>query len=111
MLYPEDWIHMKVEAVRFFRPLVTIYQIRDITSQKTYNNLKFDNYVSFNRSTLSELRSSYVPEYPVQVDFAQVGIECVYTVEIHLTGRWLSGSPIIRTSLPLRVNLLRFLQN
>jgi hypothetical protein len=54
MLYPEDWIHMKVEVVRFFRPLVTIYQTRDITSQKIYNNLKFikfDKYVSFNRPT------------------------------------------------------------
>jgi hypothetical protein len=71
---------MEVETAGFFRPLVTIYQIHDITSKKTYNNLKFikfDNYVSFNRQTLSELRNSYVPEDPVQVEFAQVGIECV----------------------------------
>jgi len=32
---------MEVETAGFFRPLVTIYQIHDITSRKTYNNLKF----------------------------------------------------------------------
>ena len=71
---------MKVEAVRFSKPLVTIYQIRHITSQKTYNNSKFiefDNYVSLNRPILYELRNSYFPEDPAQVEFAQVGIECV----------------------------------
>ena len=114
MSYPEEWIHIKVEAVRFFRPLLTIYQISDITSQKTYSILKFirfDNYFSFNRPTHSELRNSYVPEDPAQVEFAQAGIECVYTVELHLTGRWLSESPISWTSLLLRISLSRFLQN
>ena len=32
-------------------------------------------------------------------------------VELHLFGRWLSESPIIRTDLALRVNLSRILQN
>jgi len=27
------------------------------------------------------------------------------TVELHLSGRWLSGSPIIRKGLTLRVNI------
>ena len=31
------------------------------------------------------------------------------TVELHLSGRWLSGSPIIRIGLALRVNLSRIL--
>jgi hypothetical protein len=74
-------MHMEVEAARFFKPLVTISQICGITSQKTFNNLdviRFDNYVSFNRPALSELRNSYVPEDPAQVEFAQVGIQCVF---------------------------------
>jgi len=33
------------------------------------------------------------------------------TVEFHLFGRWLTGSPIIRIGLALRVNLSRILQN
>jgi hypothetical protein len=33
------------------------------------------------------------------------------TVELHLPGRWLSGSPIIWIGLDLRVNLSRILQN
>ena len=32
-------------------------------------------------------------------------------VELHLSGRWLSGSPIIRTCLDLRVNLSGILEN
>ena len=32
-------------------------------------------------------------------------------VQLHLSGRWLSGSPIIRAGLPLRVNLSTVLQN
>jgi len=35
----------------------------------------------------------------------------VYTVELHLSGRWLSGPPIIRTGLVLPVNLSRILHN
>jgi len=33
------------------------------------------------------------------------------TVELHLSGRWLAGSPIIRFGLALRVNLSRIQQN
>jgi hypothetical protein len=33
------------------------------------------------------------------------------TVELHLAGRWLSGSAIIRNGLALRVNVSRILQN
>jgi len=33
------------------------------------------------------------------------------TVALHLSGRWLSGSPIILFGLSLRVNLWRILQN
>jgi len=33
------------------------------------------------------------------------------TAELHLSGRWLSVSPIIRIGLALRVNLSRILQN
>ena len=33
------------------------------------------------------------------------------TVGLHLFGRWLSVSPIIRIILALRVNLFRILQN
>jgi hypothetical protein len=69
---------MEVKAARFFKPLVTIYQTCGITSQKTCNKLeviRFDSYISFNRPTLSELRNSYVPDDPAQVDFTQVGIE------------------------------------
>ena len=33
------------------------------------------------------------------------------TVELHLSGRWLSGSPVIRTGLFFRVNMSRILQN
>jgi len=33
------------------------------------------------------------------------------TVNLHLSGLWLSGSPIIRISLALWVNLSRILQN
>jgi hypothetical protein len=29
-----------------------------------------------------------------------------YTVELHLSGRWLSGSPIVRLGLALRVHFL-----
>jgi len=36
---------------------------------------------------------------------------CKITAELHLSGRWLSGSPIIRIDLALRVNLSRILQN
>jgi hypothetical protein len=32
------------------------------------------------------------------------------TVEIHSSGRWLSGTPIIRIGLALRLNLSRILQ-
>jgi len=32
------------------------------------------------------------------------------TVEFHLSGRWWSGSPIIRIGLALRINLLGILQ-
>jgi len=35
----------------------------------------------------------------------------VSTVELHLSGCWLCGSPIIQSSLTLQVNLLRILQN
>jgi len=33
------------------------------------------------------------------------------TVELHFSGRWLSGSPIIWTDLALRVSLSRILLN
>jgi hypothetical protein len=33
------------------------------------------------------------------------------TVEVQLLGLWLSGTPIIRIGLALRVNLSRILQN
>ena len=33
------------------------------------------------------------------------------TLKLHLSGRWLSGSPIIRIDMVLRVNLSRILQN
>jgi len=33
------------------------------------------------------------------------------TTELHLTGRWLSGSPITRIGSALRVNLSRILEN
>jgi len=33
------------------------------------------------------------------------------TVELHLSRRWISGSPIIRIALARRVNLSRILQN
>jgi len=33
------------------------------------------------------------------------------TIELHVSGRWLSGYPIIRIGLALPVNLLRILQN
>jgi hypothetical protein len=29
-----------------------------------------------------------------------------YTVELHLSGRWLSGSPIVRLDLALQVHIL-----
>jgi len=32
-----------------------------------------------------------------------------HTVELHLSGRWMSGSPIIRIGLARQVNLLRIL--
>ena len=35
----------------------------------------------------------------------------IKTVEFHLSGRWLSGHPIIRIGLALPVNLSRILQN
>jgi hypothetical protein len=34
-----------------------------------------------------------------------------YTVEFYLSGRWLSGSPIIWKDMALKINLLRILQN
>jgi len=34
-----------------------------------------------------------------------------YAVELHLSGCWLSGSPIIRNSWALQVNLSRIQQN
>jgi len=34
-----------------------------------------------------------------------------YTTEFHLSGRWLSGSPIIRFGLALRGNSSRIQQN
>ena len=39
------------------------------------------------------------------------GREEISTVVLHLSGRWLSGSPIIRIGKALRVNLLRSIQN
>jgi hypothetical protein len=63
MSYSKEWMRVKVEAARFFRPMVPTYQTRGITSWKIYNDLefvKFDNYVSFNRQTLSELHKSDV---------------------------------------------------
>ena len=42
----------------------------------------------------------------------QISIYSIYnTVELHLSGRWLSGKPIIRIGSALGVNLLRILQN
>jgi len=35
----------------------------------------------------------------------------INTVRPQLSGRWLSGSPIIRNTLTLQVNLSRILQN
>jgi len=38
--------------------------------------------------------------------------DCLYsTVELHLYGRWLTGSPIIRIGLAFRTNLSRILKN
>jgi len=40
-------------------------------------------------------------------------VQCiaVNTVELHLSGRSLSGSPVIQIGLSLQVNLLKILQN
>jgi len=38
-------------------------------------------------------------------------LEELSTIELHLSGHWLSGTPIIRIGLALRVNLSRILQN
>jgi len=60
----------------------------------------FPNYAKF---TLRKIRR--------KLNLHKSELSVNYTVELHLTGRWLSGSSIIRTSLLLRVNLPRFLQN
>jgi len=41
---------------------------------------------------------------------ALIGLLNNYTVELHLSGTWLSGSTIVRFCLVFRVNLLRILQ-
>jgi len=61
-----------------------------------------------------EVLSLYIGKVTYYLDrFVLVSVcfsSMIGTVELHLSGRWLSGSPIIRIGLALRVNLSRILQ-
>jgi len=80
------------------------FRSRGITQKKTYN---IQNKAKFlNQGFLKFAKYCFCPHTAIKFD-----LNYLFTVNLHLFGRWLSGSPITRIGLPRQINLSRIPQN